>query len=91
MWWLRACLVFGTVVSAVFVQYASYKWIFWFTTLAAVPSALLAAILIPSQKDDAKNHTEAVKSRMANVRRLDLVGVSVLTGEVDVRMSLTSS
>ena len=73
------CIVMGTLLSGVVVQVARCRWMFWFTTLAGVPSALLALLLIPSQDDDIND--KAVKSRLGRVKRLDLVGVAVLTGE----------
>ena len=73
--------VFGTMISAVFVEFATYRWIFWFTTVIAVPAALFCVVLIPSQEKRRVPDVDAVKARLANLRRLDLVGVSVLTGE----------
>ncbi len=70
--------VFGTMISAVFVEYANYRWIFWFTTIIAVPAAVFCLFLIPNHDDKPSSATAG--SRLAGLKKLDLVGVSVLTG-----------
>ncbi|TFK84532.1 MFS general substrate transporter [Polyporus arcularius HHB13444] len=69
--------VFGTMISAVFVEYANYRWIFWFTTIIAVPAAVFCLFLIPNHDDKPSSATAG--SRLAGLKKLDLVGVSVLT------------
>ncbi|KAI0692857.1 MFS general substrate transporter [Cerioporus squamosus] len=73
--------VFGTMISAMFVEFATYRWIFWFTTVIAVPTAVFCLFLIPSQDDKPSSETAApmAGSRLASLKRLDLVGVTILT------------
>ena len=71
------------MISALFVEFADYRWIFWFTTIVGIPAALLCVVLIPSQDQDqvpVGDVAENVKERFAKLRRLDLVGVIGLTG-----------
>ena len=72
--------VFGTMVSAVFIQFASYRWIFFFTTIVGVPAALLCIILIPAQEQKPTVGTTMIQSQFERIKRLDLIGVSILTG-----------
>ncbi|KAI0628440.1 MFS general substrate transporter [Trametes polyzona] len=45
--------VFGTMVAAVFIQFASYKWIFFLTTILGIPASIVCLLLVPEQ---AKGH-----------------------------------
>ena len=63
-------IVLGLVIGAIFVQYASWRWIFWFLAILAIPAATLCLLLIPAQ--------EGKKDEKAN---FDFIGVSTLTGE----------
>ncbi len=73
--------VFGTMISAVFVEYANYRWIFWFTTVIAVPASVFCLFLIPNHDDKPLSATTVptAGSRLVGLKKLDLVGVSVLT------------
>ncbi|KAF9070287.1 major facilitator superfamily domain-containing protein [Rhodocollybia butyracea] len=62
----------GVVFSALFVQFASWHWLFWFSALMAIPIAGICFLLIPSRPDDP---TRA----KASVQSLDIIGVSILT------------
>ena len=73
-------LVYGTMISAVFIEFADYRWIFFFTTLIAIPSAIVCMFLIPSQDTGSEDVKSEVISRVENLRKLDLVGVTGLTG-----------
>ncbi|KAH9888529.1 MFS general substrate transporter [Cubamyces lactineus] len=78
--------VFGTMISAVFIQFASYRWVFFFTTIVGVPASAVCWLLVPEQ-DRLGVHEKTIggsgssfKTWMRNLRRLDLVvGVTVLT------------
>ena len=77
-------IVFGTMISAIFVEFADYRWIFWLTAIVGVPAALVCIALIPSREDKQQTaNTEDGKpsSRLTNLRKLDLVGVTSLTGK----------
>ncbi|KAG8748423.1 hypothetical protein FRC10_005970 [Ceratobasidium sp. 414] len=64
--------VLGTIIGAILVQYASWRWIFWVIAIIAVPIALASVFLIPTtpRRNDAK------------ISQLDFVGVSTLTAAI---------
>jgi MFS family permease len=66
-------LVLGLLIGAMFVEWATYHWVFWFVAIVAVPVALAGVFIIPPQI--AKAEPEA-----ARWKTLDLIGVSILTG-----------
>lgn len=61
----------GLFIGAIFVQFATWSWVFWFVAIIAVPVSVVAVWLIPN--DSGKS---ASKSKM---KGLDLIGVSILT------------
>lgn len=66
----------GAIIGALFVQFTTYHWIFYFITILAVPSAIVCILLIPGQE-----HTDADNlSPGEKLRNLDMVGVTTLTG-----------
>lgn len=67
--------VLGLIIGAIFIQYANWRWVFWFATLVAVPVALLCAWLVPEQKVTADRGQPAREK----LRRLDIFGVTILT------------
>ena len=80
--------MFGSILSAVFVQLADYRRIFFCTTVLAVPSALLCIPLIPTQiGTDGAAETGGARppSNLEKIRRLDLGGVRILTGLLALR------
>lgn len=66
--------VLGLVIGAVFVQFATWHWVFWFVTIVSVPVSIISIFLIPRQP------TRAHKA--SALKRLDVVGVSILTSEL---------
>lgn len=66
----------GLVIGAMFVQWASYHWVFWFVACVAFPVALICILIIPSQIGET---TGTHKPKGAKWKYLDLVGVSILT------------
>ncbi|KAF8840096.1 MFS general substrate transporter [Paxillus ammoniavirescens] len=68
--------VLGLLIGAMFVQWASFHWVFWFVALIAIPVALACLFIIPPEiaKSDAKPNT-----RTAKWKCLDLIGVCLLT------------
>jgi MFS family permease len=72
---LMVSLVLGLLIGAMFVQWASYHWVFWFVAILAVPVALACVYIIPPQIAKTSTEPEAAKWKS-----LDLVGVSILTG-----------
>ena len=70
------------MISAVFLQFADYRWIFWFTAIIGVPAATACLLLIPSQEDRAVDPAiNDIQGRIAKLKKLDLLGVFVITSE----------
>ncbi|KAI0740199.1 MFS general substrate transporter [Earliella scabrosa] len=63
----------GLIIGAVFVQYASWSWVFWFVALVCMPIASLCVFLIPKQEP------RLAARGGARWKSLDLIGVSILT------------
>jgi MFS family permease len=70
---LRA--VGGLFIGALFVQFTSWRWVFWFAAIIALPVAGLVAILAPALALTPGR----TYGRMKKVRRLDIPGVAVIT------------
>ncbi|OSD00393.1 MFS general substrate transporter [Trametes coccinea BRFM310] len=68
--------VLGLIIGAIFVQYASWSWVFWFVALVALPIALACIFLIPAQEPRVE---DLAGRREARWKSLDIVGVSILT------------
>lgn len=66
----------GSVISALFVQLATYHWIFWFITIMSLPFALLLFLLTSNDDEDVGKHLQSHKQKLKN---LDLTGVTLLT------------
>ncbi len=66
-----AFTVLGLFIGAIFVEFATWSWVFWFVAIIAVPVSVLAVWLIPNDIDKSGS-----KSKM---KGLDLIGVSLLT------------
>ncbi|EGN97460.1 hypothetical protein SERLA73DRAFT_75140 [Serpula lacrymans var. lacrymans S7.3] len=75
----RAIGVFGgcgaVANGAIFVEYASWHWVFWFVAIVALPVALGCIFVIPPQPKPL-DHFESQGSKF---KRLDIVGVVMLT------------
>ncbi|KAG1812501.1 major facilitator superfamily domain-containing protein [Suillus subaureus] len=70
--WGAIGIVLGLITGALFVEYVSWSWIFWFVSTVIIPTTLISAVLIPSQ-------TKNVKSGCTKFRSLDITGISILT------------
>ncbi|KAG1718127.1 major facilitator superfamily domain-containing protein [Suillus paluster] len=68
--------VLGLLIGAMFVEWASYHWVFWFVTFVAVPVALGCVFIIPPQIAETIDTLEPTEAKW---KSLDLVGVSILT------------
>ncbi|KAF8599784.1 MFS general substrate transporter [Ceratobasidium sp. AG-I] len=64
--------VLGTIVGAILVQYASWRWIFWLIAMVSIPAATACIFLIPqsSGRKDTK------------ISELDMFGVSILIAAI---------
>lgn len=71
-------VVLGLIIGAIFVQFTSWRWTFWFVAIMEVTVAAVAVVLVPphQREDTVDSLTWSEK-----LRRLDLVGVSLLTCE----------
>ncbi|KIJ11564.1 hypothetical protein PAXINDRAFT_15560 [Paxillus involutus ATCC 200175] len=73
---LLAPVVLGLLIGAMFVQWASFHWVFWFVGIIAIPVALACLSIIPLEIAKSEDKSDA---RIAKWKRLDLIGVSILT------------
>lgn len=71
----------GLLIGAIFVQYASWKWIFWFAAMICIPTAAMSFVAIPTEIQPGQGHRAraASNSYASRFARLDLFGVSILT------------
>jgi MFS family permease len=67
--------VLGLIIGAIFVEYANWRWVFWFATIIALPVAAMCALLVPKQVATG----DRVQPSREKLRRLDIPGVSTLT------------
>ncbi|KAF8840134.1 MFS general substrate transporter [Paxillus ammoniavirescens] len=68
--------VLGLLIGAMFVQWTSFHWVFWFVALIAIPVALACLFIIPPE---IAKSADKPKTRIAKWKCLDLIGVSILT------------
>ncbi|KAH7334314.1 major facilitator superfamily domain-containing protein [Rhizoctonia solani] len=64
--------VLGTIIGAILVEYASWRWIFWVIAIISIPAAIACIFLIPSSP-----HRKEVK-----VSQLDALGVMFLIAAI---------
>lgn len=82
--------ILGLLIGGMFVEWASYHWVFWFVAISAVPVSLACVFIIPPRFKETTGSPEPVKA--AKWKSLDLVGVSILTvGLILFIFALTSS
>ncbi|KAI0042429.1 MFS general substrate transporter [Auriscalpium vulgare] len=62
--------VCGIIIGGAFIQWASWKWIFYFACMLGVPIALVATLLVPPS---------APRAHKPSWKRLDLGGVTLIT------------
>ncbi|KAL4065541.1 major facilitator superfamily domain-containing protein [Scleroderma yunnanense] len=68
--------VLGFIIGAIFVQLASYRWIFWFVGMVSLVVGLSSAFVVPAHLAKARQDHE---KSVPNWRDLDVVGVAILT------------
>ena len=71
----------GLIIGAIFVQWATWSWVFWFVALVCMPTAVLCIFLIPTQEP--KVDDIAIRGG-ARWKSLDIMGVSILTGRLGI-------
>ncbi|KAI0791390.1 MFS general substrate transporter [Abortiporus biennis] len=69
--------VLGLIIGAIFVEFATWKWVFWFVAVIAIPIASACTILIPEQTANPSDATHG--STASRLKSLDLLGVTTLT------------
>jgi len=69
--------VLGFIIGAVFVQWVTYHWIFWFVGLVALLVGPIGAVVIPAHIGKAWRNDERFTPTW---RDFDIVGTSILTG-----------
>lgn len=74
-------LVLGLLVGAIFAKLASWRWIFWFITMLALPMAVIAALFLPPQTEVVDPSLDRRPSWLQKLNSLDLGGISLLTGK----------
>lgn len=75
--WGAIGIVLGLITGALFVEYTSWSWVFWFVSAVIIPTTFVAAFLIPQQKQSAVR-----KSGFIKFKSLDVTGISLLTAAV---------
>lgn len=64
------------MIGAIFVEFASWRWVFWFVAIVAIPIGLLCTFIVPNP-----TKTRAIdESAQTRWKSLDIAGVSILTG-----------
>ncbi|KAH8834384.1 MFS general substrate transporter [Flagelloscypha sp. PMI_526] len=66
--------ILGLLIGAIFTQYTTWRWVFWFAALLALPAAFIGVTMIPPQ---AVAGSEL--SVMTRITHMDIPGVAVLT------------
>ncbi|KAI0049700.1 MFS general substrate transporter [Auriscalpium vulgare] len=65
--------VLGIVIGGVFVQWASWRWDYWFTCMMGLPIAIISILITPQS---------APRPHKPSWRRLDLGGVVLITAAI---------
>ncbi|KAF8756089.1 MFS general substrate transporter [Rhizoctonia solani] len=64
--------VLGTIIGAILVEYASWRWIFWIIAIISIPAAAACVFLIPSSP----------RNNKAKASQLDALGVFILIAAI---------
>lgn len=64
--------VLGTIIGAILVEYASWRWIFWIISIVSIPAAAACIFLIPATQ----------RRKDAKASQLDALGVSILIAAI---------
>ncbi|KAJ7301419.1 major facilitator superfamily-domain-containing protein [Mycena albidolilacea] len=70
-------LVLGLLIGALFVSFASWPWVFYFSAIVSALIGLSIALLVPNLKRTSE--TESRAEKLLRFRRLDLIGVISFT------------
>ncbi|KAH7884144.1 major facilitator superfamily domain-containing protein [Phlebopus sp. FC_14] len=69
--------VLGLLISAIFVQWTSFHWVFWFVGIVSIPVASTCFVVIPHDIGKVSSNVEPRSG--AKWKSLDLIGVAILT------------
>ena len=75
LWMTNAVL--GLIIGALFTQFVSWRWVFWFNSCAAIPISLACVLLIPAS--GSAHHVSSDESWVSRIKRLDIIDVTGLT------------
>ncbi|CEL53947.1 Puromycin resistance protein pur8 OS=Streptomyces alboniger GN=pur8 PE=3 SV=1 [Rhizoctonia solani AG-1 IB] len=64
--------VLGTIIGAILVEYASWRWIFWIISIISIPAATACIFLIP----------DSPRRKEAKASQLDAIGVFILIAAI---------
>ncbi|KAJ1301686.1 hypothetical protein OPQ81_008922 [Rhizoctonia solani] len=62
----------GTIIGAILVEYASWRWIFWIISIISIPAATACIFLIPASP----------RRKDAKASQLDALGVTILIAAI---------
>lgn len=71
--------VTGLLIGAIFVQLATWHWIFYFVTMVCIPIAIAALILVPALPGQPKSTKVDGETEVPAASGLDLIGVFFFT------------
>lgn len=74
------CPALGVLIGAVLVQKATWHWIFYLVTIAAITIAAVSIVTIPSKEAlQSREHEGPKKTNIEKLKQLDVAGVAILT------------
>lgn len=71
--------VLGLIIGALFVTFTSWPWVFYFSSIVSGIIVLSIAVLVPNIRRYAPGEPRTTK--LLRIKRLDLVGVAIMTGD----------
>ncbi|KAJ3515160.1 hypothetical protein NLJ89_g1938 [Agrocybe chaxingu] len=73
-------IVIGLIIGALFVSYASWPWVFYFSAIVSTVITVALFILVPNIQRTGPHESRAAK--FLRFKRLDLVGVGTFTASL---------
>ncbi|KAF8154860.1 major facilitator superfamily domain-containing protein [Crassisporium funariophilum] len=70
-------IVIGLIIGALFVSFASWPWVFYFSAIVSTVITLSIVLLVPNIQRTSSHESRAEK--LLRFKRLDLVGVAAFT------------
>ncbi|KZT34695.1 MFS general substrate transporter [Sistotremastrum suecicum HHB10207 ss-3] len=74
----------GLIIGALFVQYTSWSWVFWFAAIMILPIAIICIFIIPLDIVPETTASQSVEDdspfeKVEKLKGLDIIGVTILT------------